>query len=148
MSKIDVAVAAHDVRISGADKKIPRNGARRKYGDVWSARKCMSDKTPLNETNTLQCKAGGKPSTWFPPERLAEQDSRRCIFSSKRPLNTYISFLSTFLSNFENFKFFIKNCYFLKNLKRKEKINQIIIFTFNMLYVKRIRYLEFNIKFV
>ena len=27
-----------------------------------------------------------------------------------------------------------------------EKINQIIIFTFNMLQMKRIRYLEFNIK--
>ena len=117
-----------------------------KFTSKWQKVSIVADPWDSQLADTASvCKAGGKPSTWFPPERLAEQDSRRCIFSSKRPLNTYISFLATFLSNFENFKFFIKNWHFLKNLNRKEKINQIIIFTFNMLYVKRIRYLEFLI---
>ena len=55
------------------------------------------------------CQTGGKPSTWFPPGGLVEQDPgiftlSATILHSKVRLIAYVSFVEHFYSNFEKFQ--------------------------------------------
>ena len=55
-------------------------------------------------TTRRQLQAGGKPSTWFPPGRLVEQDFARTHFKSTP--SHFKCILHLFLITFKHFKIF------------------------------------------
>ena len=58
----------------------------------------------VNSTEDSHLQAGGKPSTWFPPGRLVEQDFARNHFKSTPSHSKCI--LHLFLITFKHFKIF------------------------------------------